>query len=251
MAEIYTDPATGRTYTWAQTRNTSIEFGKGLTSEWGFQKGDVLGFFTPNTIDYAPVFFGAHWAGGSASTANPSYTAKELGFQMKDSKAKGIVTQLPFVSVAVEAAKAAGIPENRIILVGDGRDPSGRFKHFTEIRSKSASSGALSRAKVDPKNDAAFIVYSSGTTGLPKGVPLTHFNIVANLEQLVYMDTFNGLSPTGGLDGKGDKQLAILPFFHVYVRICCCFYLYSWQQHWLTSFVRVLLALCCREYAWE
>ncbi|RYP39928.1 hypothetical protein DL768_010684 [Monosporascus sp. mg162] len=212
------DPDTGRSYTWAQVKSTALEFGKGLKSQWGFERGDVLGFFSPNTIDYAPAFFGVHWAGGTASTANPTYTAKELAYQMKDSQAKGIITQVPFLPVVLEAAKAIGIPENRIILLGDGRDPSGKFKHFTEIRGTGVS-GAHSRTSVDPKKDAAFIVYSSGTTGLPKGVPLTHYNIVANLEQLVYVDVFNSLHWGGGVDGKGDKQLAILPFFHVYVSI--------------------------------
>ncbi|RYP31036.1 hypothetical protein DL767_005976 [Monosporascus sp. MG133] len=210
------DPDTGRSYTWAQVKSTALEFGKGLKSEWGFERGDVLGFFSPNTIDYAPAFFGAHWAGGTASTANPTYTAKELAYQMKDSKAKGIITQVPFLPVVLEAAKVIGIPENRIILLGDGRDPSGKFKHFTEIR----GTGAHSQTSIDPKKDAAFIVYSSGTTGLPKGVPLTHYNIVANLEQLVYVDVFNSLHWGGGVDGKGDKQLAILPFFHVYGLTC-------------------------------
>ncbi|RYO74387.1 hypothetical protein DL764_010839 [Monosporascus ibericus] len=210
------DPDTGRSYTWAQVKSTALEFGKGLKSEWGFERGDVLGFFSPNTIDYAPAFFGVHWAGGTASTANPTYTAKELAYQMKDSKAKGIITQISFLQVVLEAAKAIGIPENRIILLGDGKDPSGKFKHFTEIR----GTGTHSQTSVDPKKDAAFIVYSSGTTGLPKGVPLTHYNIVANLEQLVYIDVFNSLHWGGGVDGKGDKQLAILPFFHVYGLTC-------------------------------
>ncbi|KAJ8119238.1 hypothetical protein ONZ43_g3771 [Nemania bipapillata] len=219
--EIYIDAVTKRSYTWLQVKNTAIEFGRGLRSQWGFKKGDVLGFFTPNSVDYAPVFFGAHYVGGAASTANPTYTAKELAFQMKDSGAKGIVTQLPMLSVAREAARAIGLPEDRIILLGDARDPSGKFKHFTEIK-PTGILGAfnLGPTRVDPKTDLAFLVYSSGTTGLPKGVQLTHFNIVANIAQLDYVDRFNGIYHTGGQDGQGDKQLAILPFFHVYGLTC-------------------------------
>ncbi|KAI1118812.1 hypothetical protein F5Y14DRAFT_397775 [Nemania sp. NC0429] len=219
--EIYIDAATKRSYTWSQVRNTAIEFGRGLRSQWGFQEGDVLGFFSPNSVDYAPVFFGVHYVGGAASTANPTYTAKELAFQMKDSGVKGIVTQLPMLAVAREAARAIGVPEDRIILLGDGRDPSGKFKHFTEIRHTGPSGAVgLRRVRVDPKKDVSFLVYSSGTTGLPKGVQLTHTNIVANIAQLEFIDRFNGLYHLGGIDGQGDKQLAILPFFHVYGLTC-------------------------------
>ncbi|KAI0505534.1 hypothetical protein F5B22DRAFT_517949 [Xylaria bambusicola] len=219
--EIYIDAATKRSYTWSQVKSTAIEFGRGLRSQWGFKKGDVLGFFTPNSVDYAPVFFGVHYVGGAASTANPNYTAKELAFQMKDSGAKGIVTQLPMLPVVREAAHAIGLPDDRIILLGDGRDPVGKAKHFTEIK-HTGLLGALNlgQTRVDPQKDLAFLVYSSGTTGLPKGVQLTHFNIVSNIAQLEHVDRFNGLYHAGGLDGKGDKQLAILPFFHVYGLTC-------------------------------
>ncbi|KAI1082752.1 acetyl-CoA synthetase-like protein [Whalleya microplaca] len=216
--EIYIDPDTSRSYTWIQAKSTALEFGQGLQSQWGFAKGDVLGFFSPNSIDYAPVFFGALWAGGACSTANPTYTVKELAFQMKDSAVKGIVTQLPLLPTVLEAAKVIGLPEDRIVLLGDARDPSGRFKHFTEVRS---SRGPVAqKPQVDPRKDIAFLVYSSGTTGLPKGVMLTHYNIVANLAQLEFVDRFNGLYHSGGPDGKGDKQLAVLPFFHVYGLTC-------------------------------
>ncbi|KAI1263007.1 hypothetical protein F5Y18DRAFT_438496 [Xylariaceae sp. FL1019] len=100
---------------------------------------------------------------------------------------------------------------------GDSRDPSGKFKHFTELKStgllKSLSSG---QTRVNPRQDLTFLVYSSGTTGLPKGVQLTHTNIIANIAQLEFADRFNAVYHSGGPDGKGDKQLAILPFFHVY-----------------------------------
>ncbi|OTB06681.1 hypothetical protein M426DRAFT_318742 [Hypoxylon sp. CI-4A] len=219
--EIYTDPDTKRSYTWAQVRSTALEFGKGLKSQWGFKKGDKLGFFSPNNIDYPPVFFGVLWAGGACSTANPTYTAKELAFQMKDSGVSGIITQLPVLATVLEAAKTIGLPEDRIILMGDGRDPSGKYKHFTEIRAGSGlRSLATQRPRLDPQNDLAFLVYSSGTTGLPKGVALTHRNVVANLTQLAHVDLLNGIYHTSEPDNKGDRQIAILPFFHIYGLTC-------------------------------
>ncbi|KAI4867859.1 acetyl-CoA synthetase-like protein [Hypoxylon rubiginosum] len=219
--EIYIDPDTKRSYTWTQTRNAALEFGKGLKSQWGFKKGDVLGFFSPNSIDYSPVFFGVLWAGGACSTANPTYTVKELAFQMQDSKVTGIVTQMPMLPAVLEAAKIIGLPEDRIILLGDERDPAGKFKHFTEIRStRSSLLPSLQRPRLDPRKDTSFLVYSSGTTGLPKGVVLTHRNIVANLIQLEHCELRNGLHHTGPPDGHGDKQIAVLPFFHVYGLTC-------------------------------
>lgn len=149
-------------------------------------------------------------------TANPAYTATELAFQLKDSGSRGIVTQAAFLPIATAAAKEAGIPLDRIVLMGDTRDKA--FKHFTEVRDTAGKVSPRDRAAVDPKKDLAFLVYSSGTTGLPKGVMLTHTNVVANLVQLLDMDyKYNGLHHTGEPDGKGDKQLAILPFFHIYV----------------------------------
>ncbi|KAI1431080.1 hypothetical protein GGR50DRAFT_681574 [Xylaria sp. CBS 124048] len=220
--EIYIDAITKRSYTWLQVRNIALDFGRALRSQWGFKRGDVLGFLTPNTIDYPPAFFGAHYAGGAASSANPAYKPEELAFQMKDSKVKGIVTQLPFLPVVREAARAIGIPEDRILLLGDERDPTGKFKHFTELKHTGPqTAAALGQTPVDPKNDIAFLAYSSGTTGLPKGAQLTHRNIVANLLQLEYLDSkFNGIHYAGGPFGEGDKQLAILPMFHVYGLTC-------------------------------
>jgi 4-coumarate--CoA ligase len=184
-----------------------------LKSQWNFKKGDTLGIFSPNTIDYGAVIWGVSWAGGASSTANPTYTTKELAFQLKDSNVKGVVTQLAMLPVVLEAAKEIGLPEDRIILMGDARDASGKFKHFTELRSKSIL--PVMKTKVDPEKDLAFIVYSSGTTGLPKGVMLTHKNLVSNVLQVTSVEKQSGLQSIGGPDGKGDKQLAVVPIFHV------------------------------------
>lgn len=137
----------------------------------------------------------------------------ELAFQLENSGAKAIVTQLPSLKNAQEAAKRVGIPRDRVIIMGDERDPSHAVKHFTSIRNTSGTS-RYRRTKANPQ-DLAFLVYSSGTTGHPKGVMLTHRNIVSNVLMLVAGDAGN-LSWNGGPAGKGDKLLAFLPFFHIY-----------------------------------
>jgi len=160
------------------------------------------------------VTWGCHWAGGILSPANPGYTVEELAFQLKDSGAKAVVTQLPFIKTAKEAASKVGIPESRVIVIGDERDPNGVIKHFTSIRNISRSA-RYRRTKMKPDEDLAFLVYSSGTTGHPKGVMLTHRNIVANVLMLKAGEAGN-LRCTGGPSGEGDKILAFLPFFHIY-----------------------------------
>ena len=215
---IYKDAETSRHYTYEQVRSTAIEFGKGLKSQLRWNKGDVLALFTPNCIDTPAIIWGTHWAGGIVSPANPAYTADELAFQLRDSGAIALITQKPLLKIAAEAAEKAGIPENRIILIGDERDDRFKFKHFTFVRPLSGTQ-RYRRTKVNPKNDLAFLVYSSGTTGHPKGVMLSHENIVSNILMLEAGEAGN-ITWNGGPHGKGDIILAFLPFYHIYGRDC-------------------------------
>lgn len=214
---IYRDADTQRSYTYAQVKSTAIDFGKGLKSLWDWRKGDVLALFTPNCVDMPPITWGCHWAGGILSPANPGYTVDELAFQLQDAGAKALVTQKAFLNVAREAAKKVGLPEDRIILMGDARDDTMKFKHFTSIRNTSGAT-RYRRTKLYPDKDLAFLVYSSGTTGHPKGVMLSHLNIVSNIMMLRAGEAGN-LTWNGGVDGKGDRILAFLPFFHIYGKI--------------------------------
>jgi 4-coumarate--CoA ligase len=200
-----------------QVKNTAIDFGKGLKAAWDWQRGDVLTLYTPNCIDTPAVIWGAQWAGGIISPANPGYTAEELAFQLKDSGAKALVTQVPYLKEAQAACKKAGIPADRIILVGDERDKSSKFKHFSSIRNTSGATRYRRSKAQNPKKDLAFLVYSSGTTGHPKGVMLSHENIISNVLMLGVGEAGN-LS-AGGSNG-GDKILAFLPFFHIYGLTC-------------------------------
>lgn len=152
------DPYTKRSYTWQQTRDATITFGTGIRSNWDWKKDEVLMLFTPNCIDTPAVMWGTIWAGGTISTANPGYTVDELAFQLKDSGATAIATQMAMLNVAVEAAKRVGISDDRIILIGDEKDKSGKYKHYTSMRNM-AGTNRYRRVKRNAAKDLAFLPY--------------------------------------------------------------------------------------------
>jgi 4-coumarate--CoA ligase len=197
-----------RKYSWREVREAAEAFGKGLRNQWDWSKGDTLAIYAPNDVDFSPIIYGTFYAGGIVTPANPAYSANELEFQLKNSEAKALVTTKKFLANAEKAAKKAGIDNDRIILLGEERDDSHTFKHWTNIR---ATSGAVRyrRRKMDPDKDLAFLAYSSGTTGLPKGVMLSHRNIIADVLLI------NGAVGKWYEGGK-DKVLGVLPFFHIY-----------------------------------
>lgn len=197
-----------RAYTFADVRSLATSFGEGLQNLWDWQKRDVLAIYAPNDIDVGPVIYGVFFAGGIISPANPGYSPDELAFQLENSGSKAIITTLSFLPNALKAAKKVGIPSDRVLLLGEQRDKEHRVKHWTNIRK---TSGALRyrRRKADPDKDLAFLVYSSGTTGLPKGVMLNHRNVVADL--CLIKGAVGKWYKTGE-----DKILGVLPFFHIY-----------------------------------
>ena len=205
---IYRSATSNRSYTFEEVKNLSTAFAGGLVSQWEWRKGDVFLFYTQNDIDVPPVMLGVLLAGGIVSPANPAYSVKELTFQLKNSNAKAIITAQPFLSQAIIAAEKSGIPRDRILLLGEGSDESYGGKHWNDIQD---SSGWFShrRPQLEPDTDLAFLVYSSGTTGFPKGVMLSHRNLVA---QLLMIRESSGKWYSSG----SDKVLGLLPFFHIY-----------------------------------
>ncbi len=189
------DGPSGRAYTYAQLAAMIASFAGGLAAR-GLGPGDTIALMSPNIPEYAVAFHGAAVAGVAVSTVNPTYTADEVRFQLQDSGALLLVTVALFVDTAREAI--AGTDVTDIVVIGEA--PEGTLP-------VTALFGApLEQVPVDLDDHVVVLPYSSGTTGLPKGVMLTHRNLVANLCQI-----------EGGLAVEDDEvALAVLPFFHIY-----------------------------------
>jgi 4-coumarate--CoA ligase len=203
---LFADCTTAKRLTFDELRENAKQFGKILQEQWGLRKGDVLATVTPNTVDLVPASFGALLVGGVICPMNFMYTVNESATQLASSKAKGMLTGIACLQVAREAALKVGLPLNRILLVGDG-DPNHSIPHFATLCSMS---GNVERIGINPKEDLAYLIYSSGTTGLPKGVMLTHKNVVANSVQMAAAD---GPDST---HWKSDRSLSFLPMYHIY-----------------------------------
>jgi 4-coumarate--CoA ligase len=188
------DGPTGRTLTFAELGGAIASLAGGL-KQAGFAHGEVVALMSPNLPEYAVVFHGVATAGGTVSTVNPLYTADEIRHQVVDSGATRMVTIGAFLETATAATKGTGVAEIAVIGDADGATPvTGWF------------GDPIEQQPVDPANDVVVLPYSSGTTGLPKGVMLTHRNLVANIAQCEPI-----------LDiGDGETALAVLPFFHIY-----------------------------------
>lgn len=199
------DIAAQKRLTFHNIREAAEQFGRGLLQRWKWQKGDVLALMTLNSADVAPVTFGTLFAGGVVCPLNNLYTVDELVSQLESCKAKALVTNVACLEVACKAASIVGLGLDRILLVGDV-DSSRQFQHFSSLQSTSTS---VAKVTINPKEDLAFLVYSSGTTGLPKGVMLTHENMVANTLQ-------NYAAEVSLMNWKKDRLLGFLPLYHIY-----------------------------------
>ncbi|XOV90072.1 MAG: 4-coumarate--CoA ligase family protein [Pseudomonadota bacterium] len=187
------DGSTGRTISYSEFEHQLKSLAGGLNQR-GFGRGDVLAIMAPNIPEYAVAFHGTAWAGGAVTTINPTYTAHEVNHQLKDSGAKYLVTVSMFLDVAKAAAEGTDVLEIFTVDASAATPVSDLMGAPLE-----------EQVPVDP-TDVVALPYSSGTTGLSKGVVLTHRNLVANLVQTAAMLPIE----------PGETVLSFLPFFHIY-----------------------------------
>ncbi|TDD29913.1 4-coumarate--CoA ligase family protein [Kribbella turkmenica] len=190
------DGVTGKEISYAQLDGMSRRVAAGF-AELGIRHGDTIALYSPNTILYPVVFYGATRAGATVTTVNALYTAEELHKQLVDSKAKLLVTISLFLPAASAAIEGTDVTE---IFVCDSAEG---YRSVTELV---ATTGPEPEVTIDPAEDVAVLPYSSGTTGAAKGVMLTHRNIATNIAQAEVMIRLD----------EDERIIAILPFFHIY-----------------------------------
>ncbi|SDF69198.1 4-coumarate--CoA ligase family protein [Klenkia brasiliensis] len=196
-APALVDGLSGETITHAQLVGYVDRFAAALHAR-GLGKGDVVAVFSPNTIWFPVVFHGIAAAGCVMSPVNSLYTPDEIAFQLRDAGAKLLVTVSPFLDRARPAMEKAGVTD---LVVLDGAEGADSLRDLLTTQAPSVS------PDIDPATDLVTLPYSSGTTGLPKGVMLTHRNLVANVAQT---------RPLIDLAPGGERIIAVLPFFHIY-----------------------------------
>ncbi|QYN24540.1 AMP-binding protein [Amycolatopsis sp. DSM 110486] len=190
------DAGSGRRLTYGELA-TAVERLAAALAERGIGRGDVAVLAAPNCAEYPVVFHGVLRSGAAVSPANPLNTPAELAHQLRDAGARILFTTSAGLGNARAAVKEEGVRVKEIVVL----DAADGVTSLDDLLAGTAAAPPEPTA-----DDLAVLPYSSGTTGLPKGVLLTHRNVVANLSQ---MQPLTELRP-------GKRSIAVLPLFHIY-----------------------------------
>ncbi len=190
----FIDGVTGRTMTYGDFEDAVRRQASGWLED-GLAQGEVVAVMAPNCPEYGVIFHAVALAGGVLTTVNPTYTPGEVHHQLVDSGATRLVTIPMFLETVTTAIADSEV--NKVYVIGDADG-------YASIAAL-AGTPLVEQVPVD-LDDVVVLPYSSGTTGLAKGVMLTHRNLVSNIEQALAAVTPH----------EDDAFVAVLPFFHIY-----------------------------------
>ena len=180
-------------YTFGRLWEASRKLARFLQRQANVVKGETVAILAPNCPEYAVVLHGALLAGAKVTTLNPLYVAREVEHQLDDAEAVVVFAAKPF------------LPN-----VEEGRGNLSKLRKVYEIEDiwelVAGEPPEPEPVNIDPERDLAVLPYSSGTTGLPKGVMLSHYNLTSNMRQTI----------ATGLSSEDSVMLAFLPFYHIY-----------------------------------
>ncbi|KAI3791501.1 hypothetical protein L2E82_05273 [Cichorium intybus] len=193
------DADSGGSLTFSEFKTNIAKFSHALNNQLGITKNDVVLIFAPNSIHYPICSYSIIALGAIVTTVNPQYTVRELSKQIQDCNPKLIIT----VQELYPKVENFGIP---VVLLGSESSRKGCLS-YKDLISKSGSISKLPKVSICG-DDTAALLYSSGTTGVSKGVVLSHRNFIA-ASQMVTSDQ--------RLMGEKDYvHLCFLPMFHIF-----------------------------------
>jgi long-chain acyl-CoA synthetase len=193
------DTSCDRRFTFAEYGSLVESLARGLISA-GLAPGEVVAIFLPNSWEFAITYHAATLAGGIPTLLNPSYREREIRYQLENSGAVFLITDAPLLG----NVNLAGLPALRRIFTTRSSAP--HSEDFASLLRP--TSARFPEARQNSQETIAALPYSSGTTGLPKGVMLSHYNLVANVYQII--------GPNAAILTPDDVMLCFLPLYHIY-----------------------------------
>lgn len=240
---LFIDEETGNRYTFNDVKNRVDHLAVGLREKAGVGWDTCVGIFSANCIDYATMIWASHRLGAIVTAANPSFQPSELSYQLESSKATFLFVNQDAKEEGFNAAEKAGIPREKVALCQDpskiekgARGNGGKIvgqidgawtvaglieegKEYLQKHGKEALDRGRRKLKAgEAKSKLAFLSFSSGTTGLPKGVAIQHSSPIANILQFGQFNEISSqLNKKEGRFRPGiDVSLQVLPTFHIY-----------------------------------
>jgi long-chain acyl-CoA synthetase len=198
------DTSCNRRFSFAEYGSLVESLARGLISA-GLAPGEIVAIFLPNSWEFAITYHAATLAGGIPTLLNPSYREREIRYQLENSGAAFLITDAPLL----ENVNLAGLPSLRRVFTTrtfTTQVQSAGCEDFASLLRP--TSAKFPDAVQNPQESVAALPYSSGTTGLPKGVMLSHYNLVANVYQV--------LGPNAAMLTPDDVMLCFLPLYHIY-----------------------------------
>jgi long-chain acyl-CoA synthetase len=195
------DTSCDRRLTYSEYGHLVESLARGLVAA-GLKPGEIVAIFLPNSWEFAITYHAATLAGGIPTLLNPSYREREIRYQLENSDAVFLVTDAPLV----EGINLAGLPKLRRVFTT--RQERAGCERLASLLGAPSSSARLPQPAADSAQTLAALPYSSGTTGLPKGVMLSHHNLVANVYQVI--------GPGAAMLSSSDVMLCFLPLYHIY-----------------------------------
>jgi ribosome assembly protein SQT1 len=218
---------TGKRVTMEQARVSYDYLARAFKKELGYEVNSgtewdkVIALFSLNTIDYMLVPYAIHRLNGVCSPVSAAYNSAELEYQLKSAGAKACVTCLPLLQTTLTATRKLGIPDDKVYLLDLPEVVAGKntTSHKTiwqliEEGSKLPELDAQNWGPDQGKTQCAFLSYSSGTSGLPKGVKIAHHNIITNIVQAQVFESKSREQADGSQ--SIEVSLGLLPFSHIY-----------------------------------